>query len=271
MRQFFISLLGFVLLLAASSPVRAQVLTAELLPGSKIDKESGYDGTSLYGYIDGGSTLYFEYGFDRLIVQEITFQSEKFTVEYYRMKSCLGAFGIYSINTFQCADADLQGMISCQNPHQLQLFVGHCYISIVNTTGTAVAGSASLTLAQKLEEIIPSEEGLQFPGFLTEKPSKITGEVKYIQGELGLQNGLPDWSDYLAGIRDFKLWIQLTRSGDKDSRHALLTFAGINDLGIFLQQASLVPSGSGWKSKEGQSEKWNVTKKGENQVWIVVN
>ena len=206
-----------------------------------------------------------------MIVQEASFESEKFTVEYYRMKSCLGAFGIYSINTFQCAEADQQGMINCRNPHQLQLFLGHCYISIVNTTGTAVAGSASLTLAQKLKELIPAEEGLQLPGFLTEKPSKITGEVKYIQGELGLQNGLPDWSDYLAGIKDFKLWIQLTKSDDKDSRHGLLTFAEKNDLEIFLQQASLVPSGAGWKSKEGQSEKWTVTKKGENQIWIVVN
>ncbi len=48
----------------------SQLLTNDQLPGLKIEKESLYDGTSLYGYIDGGSTLYFEYGFDQLVVQE---------------------------------------------------------------------------------------------------------------------------------------------------------------------------------------------------------
>ena len=107
------------------------------------------------------------------------------------MKSCLGAFGIYSVNTFHCQSADQQEMTDCENQYQVQLFAGHHYISIVNTTGTPVAQSASLLLARKLKELLPAEEGLIIPKEFGTSTYLLTGKLKFIQGELGLQNGLP--------------------------------------------------------------------------------
>lgn len=249
----------------------SQLLTNDQLPGLKIEKESHYDGTSLYGYIDGGSTLYFEYGFDRLVVQEVAFQKEKFTVEYYRMKSCLGAFGIYSVNTFQCQSADQQEMTDCENQYQLQLFVGHHYISIVNTTGTPVARSASLQFARKLKELLPAEEGLIIPRELGISTYQLTGKLKFIQGELGLQNGLPDWSSYFEGLKNFNLWFRQNKSEGKDSRQALITFDSTGDQDIFLRNASLIPSGDGWKSKDSQTERWVVKKIGVKRILVEIN
>ncbi|MCX6221151.1 MAG: hypothetical protein NTZ69_09180 [Bacteroidia bacterium] len=248
----------------------SQLLTSDLLPGLKIEKEGLYDGTSLYGYIDGGSTLYFEYGFDRLNVQEVAFQNEKFTVEYYRMKSGKGAFGIYSVNTFQCQSADQQEMTDCENQYQLQLFTGHHYISIVNTTGTPVAQSASLLLARKLKEILPAEEGLTLPEQFGTSTNQLTGKLKFIQGELGLQNGLPDWSSYFEGLKNFNLWFRQTKTDGKDVRQALVTFDSPGDQDIFLRNASLIPSGDGWKSKDNQTERWLVKKIGEKNIFIEV-
>lgn len=270
MRNILFILLIAVLLLVNPLTVRSQLLENDQIPGLKIEKETGYDGTSLYGYIDGGSTLYFEYGFDHLTVQEVVFQNEKFTIEDYRMKSCKGAFGIYSINTFQCGSSDQQGMINCENPYQFQLFAGHHYISVVNTTGTPAARSASVLLAKKLKEIIPEEEGLTLPEPVISISGKMTGEVKFINGELGLQNGLPDWSSYFEGLNNFELWIRQTQTAGKDYRKALVSFGRPVDLETFIRHASLVPSGDGWKSKEDQEEQWVVTRMGEKTVLVFI-
>jgi len=268
MRNCLISIL--LILFSISQPLTAfsQLLTNDQLPGLKIEKESLYDGTSLYGYIDGGSTLYFEYGFDRLVVQEVAFQNEKFTVEYYRMKSCKGAFGIYSINTFQCQAADQQGMTDCENQYQVQLFTGHYYISVVNTIGTPAAQSASLLLVRKLKELLPAEEGLTFPEQFGTSTNQLTGKLKFIQGELGLQNGLPDWSGYFEGVKNFNLWFRQSKPDGKDFRQVLIAFDSHADLEIFLHNASLVPSGDGWKSKENQTERWVVKNIGERNIFI---
>ena len=266
--------LNFILLmtLSISYPHAAfsQVLTNDQLPGLKINNESIYDGTSLYGYIDGGSTLYFEYGFDRLVVQEVNFQNEKFTVEYYRMKSCEGAFGTYSINTFRCQAADQHGMTDCENPYQIELFAGHHYVSVVNTTGTPTAQSASVLLARKLKGILPSEEGLTLPQQFGTSTNHLTGNLKFIQGELGLQKGIPDWSGFFEGLKNFKLWTRQTKSDGKDSRQAIVTFDSPGDLETFLHNTSLVPTSDGWISKENQAEKWLVKKTGEKNIFIDV-
>ena len=115
------------------------------------------------------------------------------------MKSCLGAFGIYSVNTFHCQSADQQEMTDCENQYQVQLFAGHHYISIVNTTGTPVAQSASLLLARKLKELLPAEEGLIIPKEFGTSTYLLIGKLKFIQGELGLQNGLPTGAAILRG------------------------------------------------------------------------
>ncbi len=248
------------------SPGQSQVLTKDLLPGLIIAKESTYDGTSLYGYINGGSSLYFEYGFDKLIVQEVVLRNEKFTIGYYRMKSSEAAFGIYSINTFQCELSDQDEMIYCQNPYQLQLFRGHHYISVINDSGSAVAHDLSVELMKKLKGIIPEEEKLELPDPLAVTDGKLTGKIKFIKGELGLQNGLPDWSSYFEGLNGFTLWIRQSQNDGKDIRKAVITFNNATGLQTFVQKAALIPDGEGWKSSPQLSEKWSVKKIGEAKI-----
>jgi len=270
MQKYLIILSLTALFLAPAQKAKSQLLSADQLPGLKIAKESIFDGTSLYGYIDGGSTLYFEYGFERLTVQEVVFQDQKINLEYFRMKSCKGAFGIYSINTFQCQAWDQQGRIDCENPYQQQLCAGHFYISVVNAIGTAAARGASTLLVKKLKEVIPAEEGLLLPEQIRDPADQLTGSVKYIRGELGLQNGLPDFSNYFEGITNFELWIRQSSADGKDQRKFLLSFDTAVALESFVHNASLVPSGNGWKSKESQAEKWTAVKMGEQTLLVEI-
>ena len=268
-KKLFILLLTG-LSLALPQQAMSQLLTTELLSGLKIEKESNYDGTSLYGYIDGGSSLYFEYGFERLTVQEIVFQDQKINLEYFRMKSCKGAFGIYSINTFQCQAWDQQGRIDCENPYQQQLCTGHFYISVVNATGTSAARGASALLVKKLIEVIPAEEGLLLPEQIRDPACQLTGSVKYIRGELGLQNGLPDFSNYFEGITNFELWMQQSTADGKDRKKFLLSFDTAAAMESFVHNVALVPAGNGWKSKEGSSEQWHAEKLGDQKIFVEI-
>lgn len=104
---------------------------------------------------------------------------------------------------------------------------------------------------------------------LTATMLNLTGK-KSVQGELGLQNGLPDWSSYFEGLKNFNLWFRQSKTEGKDFRQALVTFDSPADLDNFLRNASLIPSGDGWKSKEDQAEKWVVKKIGEKTIWVEV-
>lgn len=270
MRKYLIILSLTALFLAPALKAKSQLLNADQLPGLKITKESIFDGTSLYGYIDGGSSLYFEYGFERLTVQEVVFQDQKINLEYFRMKSCKGAFGIYSINTFQCVAKDQQGCIDCENPYQQQLCAGHFYISVVNATGTAAAQDASAMLVRKLKEVIPAEEGLLLPEQVRDPADQLTGSVKYIRGELGLQNGLPDFSNYFEGITNFELWMRLSKVDGKDQKKFLLSFDTAVALETFVRNAALTPSGTGWKSKDGSAEQWLAKKLDDQKIFVEI-
>lgn len=262
--------LGFLLTFLVLFPAGAQQLTDGELPGLKITKTTHYDGTSLYGYINGGSSLYFEYGFDRLTVQEIDLQGEKLTVEYYRMKSSPAAFGIWSINTFQCESADPKGMTDCQNPYQLQLNHGHYYISVVNQSGNTRAQQLSRDLAAQLRLTLPADEAIVPPAALAPGTEQLTGKTKLIFGELGLQNGLPDWSLCFEGIAAFQLWITQREVEGKELRRAVIAFNHPSDLQRFIQNTTLVPDGEGWKSAPQQTERWSVKKIGETEIMAEV-
>jgi transcriptional regulator with XRE-family HTH domain len=57
----------------------------EVPGGGKLVRKDFYDQKTLWGYIDGGADIYLEYGFDKMIIEEITQQDHHFKVENYRM------------------------------------------------------------------------------------------------------------------------------------------------------------------------------------------
>jgi len=72
-------------------------------------------------------------------------------------------------------------------------------------------------------------------------------------------------------LKNFNLWFRQTNSEGKDFRQALITFDSTSDQDIFLRNASLIPSGDGWKSKDNQAEKWVVKKIREKTIWAEIN
>jgi hypothetical protein len=170
-----------------------------------VHSEQTYDSGALYGYMNGGSELYLEYGFKRLTVKELTVNNQKLTLEHFEMASPLSAYGIYSINIFKCLPCDLvKHWPICGNDYQLQAVVNNSYISIINTNGSTEAQEAAQFLLNKELKKHPIETQAYYPGYIEKLRAEKT---MYINGPLAIQNRSTDWLDIYKDLKLQKCYI----------------------------------------------------------------
>ncbi len=202
------------------------VPTREDMPGSDIVREEVFVGGALWGLINGGADLYYEYGFDRMALQEIEWQGEEFRLELYRMKSPGAAFGVFSVSVHGCEVGGPASTGDCLNRFQYQLYSGNYYLSLINYSGSDKARELSVDIGS----IVASASGdirVDLPGLFRQDMFKeIIDEIKMIRGILGLQNALPHLASLYEGLEDYTVWyieledtegkteILLTETGD---------------------------------------------------------
>lgn len=165
--------------------------------GQDIIREREFIGEGLYGFMNGGSDLFYEYGFQKLTVTELTFEGFKYSLEVYRMDCPLNAYGIYSIHVFKPLSVDslVVGGFDCLSKYQLQAAYGDEYISIVFTDGAKAAAGAEKLLAMHISEknaSAVSGESSTLPDFFPEEVLKynkpFSGRLRYVCGEISLAN-----------------------------------------------------------------------------------
>jgi len=168
-----------------------------------IKKETKFTGEGLYGFMNGGADLYLEYGFSELIYRELTYRGEDFSVELYKMRSPEDAFGIHSVLSFRCISADSLDRIDCLTKYQLQAVSGDYFISVVFSAGTLNARAGAYEIIAKY--LPKSELKINFPDFVQQK-EKVTSNLFYCSGNLGLSNLPSAISSLMDGISAYKLW-----------------------------------------------------------------
>jgi hypothetical protein len=161
----------------------------------------------LWGYMDGGADLYFEYGFVKLCVQEIKFADEKFTVRIFEMSDSEAAFGIWSVNHSKCDSSDIFNNFLCRTKYQVQFAKGRYYISVISESGSRKAQVSGYLVARTLNEKIKEKEFKIPKEFVSDELSLYTINLKFIKGELGLKNGYPDWEEFFDKDEKFKIFI----------------------------------------------------------------
>jgi hypothetical protein len=182
------------------------VLKPHDIPGSEIKRSEVYAGSSLWGLINGGADLFFEYGFDRMALQEISWQNEEFRLELYRMDDPAGAFGIYSVSRHGCAGSGLIIDGDCSNRYQYQFFKGNYYLSLINNSGSNKARELALEIAQIIAAGISGED-YSLPAFFQQEAMKdFLPGLKVLKGKLGLQSTLPSILPALAGYDDYTIY-----------------------------------------------------------------
>ena len=200
----------------------------------EIKSERTFTGTALYGFMNGGSDLYYEYGFKELISREIIYKDEEFTVDIYTMDSQLNAFGIYSILAYKCIRADSLGRFDCQSKYQLQAVDGNTYVSIVFQSGTNAARKKADELYRIY--IVDGKNGISVPKQLSYMVETCSGTVKYMKGKLGVNNVQSSLSELLDGINDYEIWY-VDHAGSKDNV-ALFLFNDSKDCSLLQKRIS---------------------------------
>ena len=140
----FIGVFTFPLFAQSEKPFPA--IVESNIPGGTITRTNYYNGDALWGLIDGGADLYLEYGFDKLLLQEIEWRGIKFRIEFYRMNDEKSAFGIYSVSQYKCDKNDILTKFICITPYQIQSALGKIYVSVANDKGNNEAEKLSLQL-----------------------------------------------------------------------------------------------------------------------------
>jgi len=210
----WIFFLPFSLFLPAFSGLaQGPALSAGDIHGITIERSVTYNGKALYGYIDGGADLYYEYGFRRAVVQEIVRDSLRIHIEIFEMDSPAGAAGIFSVTRGGCFGKSLWDF-ECASRFQAQSARGRYFIRAANVSGTpaeeALTLSAARLVAAKAGDTLYSPPSLFLDSIFQ------AGKRSFLiaQGPLGVQNGLPEWTDLVQGLEKFHLWVLLQEAGE---------------------------------------------------------
>ena len=190
----------------------------------EIKRERTFTGTALYGFMNGGADLFYEYGFKELISRDIQYKGEEFTVDVYTMDTPLDAFGIYSIHAYKCLRTDSLGRFDCLSKYQLQAVDGNNYVSIVFRSGSNAARKAAAEIYQVF--VADGKTGIRFPSQLTYLATYRSGTIKYMKGKLGVSNVQPSWIDMLHDMGSYEIWY--VENTDRDNL-LLLLFQAVKD------------------------------------------
>ena len=180
-RQFLL------ILLLCSVPAAAEaVWQADSLPdGWELSGQPLlFEANDLYGYINGGSELFLEFGFRDLRVYRIRGADQQLSVDVYRMTDNLAALGIYLA---KCSpETPLEGVEgrNSGDRYQLALLKGNHFVFINNTSGDA----ALLPVMKELATALPADwrkPEPQLPDMGTS--NLITGSLRLARGPYALQ------------------------------------------------------------------------------------
>lgn len=209
-------------------------LYQEDVDGGEITRTEFYIGEELWGLINGGADLYLEYGLERTLLQEINYDDNIYRVEVYGMTGLEEAYGIFSINKFNCAKSDTIVKHICITPYQIQAAVGRFYFSISNQSGDRAAQKYSLHLFEKFLSKIELKNFIVPEYFLQPPFEPYQNQIKLIKGKLGLQNGFPRWEKYFADTNNYKIVLLPIKSDGGFINTALIDFGSEEAAGRFI-------------------------------------
>jgi hypothetical protein len=152
----------------------------------RVDNLRVFTKADLYGYIDGGAEVFFEFGFDSLTLQKYRNGANEVAVEIYRMADPAAAAGIYLMKRGkETPDASFKERHTV-NRHQLMFQRNRYYVTINNLSGADKIGPELLKfgtlVAGKLPPAVPVAELKQLPA-----AGLVAGSERLFRGPFALQ------------------------------------------------------------------------------------
>ncbi len=195
------------------------------LDGVKTTTVKFYGSDQLWEYINGGADIYLEYGFNRVLAQEIEWQGSIFRIDAYQMENPQGSFGIFSILKTQCLETISNLNESCLSQYQVQMVIGNIYLSVVPLSGIKGEIELAKVIAKALysKNIKQAQPNISIPEALIKLNASILN-TKLILGQLGMQNGAPEFEKAFSGLTNYQLWISDVQFEGKKIRAAYCKF-----------------------------------------------
>ncbi|GEM_PF-870680 len=174
-----------------------------------IVREREYVGEALYGYINGGSDLYLEYGFRTLKVIDVQYKGNSYVVEVYSMPSPEDAFGIYSQHTFKCSSADSLFLFDCSSARQFQLAQGNLYISVVFDPFKGASREGASAVSGYFLSKYDNGNRPRIPAniILLLADEKASRRLKYSRGLISLGNINYAACKYFEDLANYNIWV----------------------------------------------------------------
>jgi hypothetical protein len=256
MKQIKITLILFIIngLLFSQQQEIPKLMESDIT-GLKITREQSFDGSGLWGYINGGADIFLEYGFDKLLLQEFSINGLNFKVEIYKMNSPASAFGIYSVSHYKCEDKVKSVKYSCKTQYQIQCAIDCYYISIINANGSKEEMETSNKIFNQVTGKISGNDFSPPRLFNSKLLSEQKDQIKYFKGILGVQNGMMEWYDYFDGLGEFEVCMLPAKLDGGDVNIAQIKFHSGSDVNTFLKRAGIEinPSTKYSKSESGNN------------------
>lgn len=191
-----------------------------------IDRHEYFDGASLWGLINGGADIYLEYGLDKMLLEELSFESGVLRVEIYQMKDAVSAYGIYSVSkgkdTISITNADFRSNIT---NYQVQFTKGKYYGSVILQKSSESLRNQAVAVVRKLSERI-NEPAFAVPKFCMNPELKpYSAKIKYFKGPLGIQNGASEWSVFFEGLSGYEMFYIPVKNPDVNGEMAFIRFS----------------------------------------------
>lgn len=190
--------IGVILLLIAASAAAQQLpgsLSGYLPASGKVagwtlsDTPKDYRGDELYGMINGGADIYFEYGFKQVLSAEyVDARGKSIKLEIYEMESPAAAYGIFTFKTGTGGKALAIGQEALIEDYYLNFWKDSLLVTVIGQDPEAETVQGVVALARAVGERIPKTgEQPELAGLLSQDPLKFS-HPKYIRGSLGVMN-----------------------------------------------------------------------------------
>ncbi len=145
-----------------------------------------FPGSELYGHIDGGAEIFFEFGFQEATVQRYRGPAGKVVVECYRMSDPVAALGIY---LGKCGRETPDPALSERHTagrYQLMFVRDRCFVIIDNPAGVPALVPALVEFARSIAGRLPPSRPVAAFDPLP-KVGLIEGSQRLIRGPVALE------------------------------------------------------------------------------------
>ena len=189
MRRLALALCALAVTGAALAAGDAGLLPAPgAVPGWRPDGNARvFTGSGLYGHIDGGAEIFFEFGFEELTVQRYARGLDGVELELYRMRDPAAALGIYLGRCGrETPDPGLRERHTA-GLHELMLVRERYFLIAANLDGKPEVAPQLVAFARAVAAALPAPQPVAALELLP-RERRVAGSERLIRGPLALQS-----------------------------------------------------------------------------------